>query len=50
MADAALPMVIETTAGRMSEELARRGIARDQPVTIMIEPDDWLTEARRFAR
>jgi hypothetical protein len=50
MADAALPMVVETTAGRMSEVLARRGIGRDQPVTIMIEPDDWLTEARRFSR
>lgn len=50
MADAALPMVIETTAGQMSEELARRGIAPDQPVTIMIEPDDWLSEARRFSR
>lgn len=50
MVAAALPLIIETTAGRMSEELARRGIDRDQPVTIMIEPDDWLTEARRFAR
>lgn len=50
MVDAALPLVIETTAGRMTEELARRGIASDQPVTVMIEPDDWLAEARRYSR
>jgi hypothetical protein len=50
MADAAMPLVIETTAGRMTEELARRGISPDQRITIMIEPDDWLAEARRFSR
>jgi hypothetical protein len=45
-----MPLVIETTAGEMADELARRGISRDQPITIMIEPDDWLAEARRFSR
>jgi hypothetical protein len=50
MVEAALPLVIETTAGRMTEELARRGIASHQPVTVMIEPDDWLAEARRYSR
>jgi hypothetical protein len=51
MVDAALPLVIETTAGqKMTDELARRAISCDQPITIMIEPDDWLAEARRFSR
>jgi hypothetical protein len=50
MVDAALPLVIETTPGQMIDELARRGVSRDQPITIMIEPDDWLAEARRFSR
>ena len=31
-------------------ELARRGVAPDQHVTIVIEPDDGLAEARRFSR
>jgi hypothetical protein len=44
------PQVIESTAGQVAAELARRGIAPDQHVTIMIEPDDWLAEVRRFAR
>jgi hypothetical protein len=45
-----MPLVIETTADEMADELARRGISHDQPITIMIEPDDWLAEARRFSR
>ena len=44
------PRFIESTAGEVMAELARLGVAPDQPVTIMIEPDDWLAEARRFAR
>ena len=37
----------------MAAELARRGVAPDQRVTITIEPDepdDWITKARNFAR
>nr|WP_294508670.1 hypothetical protein [uncultured Rhodopila sp.] len=41
---------IESTAGQVAAELARRGIPSDQQVTITIEPNDWLTEARRFSR
>ncbi len=41
---------IESTAGQVAAELARRGIPSDQLVTITIEPNDWLTEARRFSR
>jgi hypothetical protein len=41
---------IESTAGQVATELARRGVAPDQQVTIVIEPDDWLAEARRFSR
>ncbi|MBV9251362.1 MAG: hypothetical protein JO227_19195 [Acetobacteraceae bacterium] len=41
---------IESTAGQVAAELARRGIPADPQVTITIEPDDWLTEARRFSR
>ncbi len=44
------PQVIESTAGQVATELARRGIAPDQHVTIMIEPNDWLAEVRRYVR
>jgi hypothetical protein len=47
------PEVIESTAGQVADELARRGVAPDQRVTILIEPDepnDWITRARQFAR
>jgi hypothetical protein len=44
------PQFIESTAGQVAAELARRGIAPDRHVTITIEPDDWLAEVRRFAR
>ncbi|HMR32511.1 MAG TPA: hypothetical protein PKA13_15640 [Geminicoccaceae bacterium] len=50
---AARPEFIESTAGKVAEELARRGIAPGQRVTITIEPnepDDWLAKARKFAR
>ena len=39
-----------TRSSGLIDELARRGVSRDQPITIMIEPDDWLAEARRFSR
>ena len=50
MPNVAMPLVIETTAGQMAAELDRRGISRDQPITVMIEPDDWLADARRYSR
>jgi hypothetical protein len=47
------PEFIESTAGQVAAELARRGIAPGQRVTIAIEPaepDDWIAKARKFAR
>lgn len=44
---------IESTAGQVAAELARRGIAPEQRVTITIEPeepDDWISKARKFSR
>jgi hypothetical protein len=41
---------IESTAGQVMAELARQGIPPDQRIMITIEPDDWLAEARKFAR
>jgi hypothetical protein len=53
MAKRILPEFIESTAAEVVAELARRGVAPDQRVTIRIEPtepDDWIAKARRFAR
>jgi hypothetical protein len=47
------PEFIESTAGKVAEELARRGVPAGQRVTITIEPDepnDWIAKARQFAR
>jgi hypothetical protein len=47
------PEFIESTAGQVAAELARRRVAPEQRVTITIEPDepdDWITKARKFAR
>jgi len=44
------PLFIESSAGEVAAELARRGIAPERRVMITVEPDDWLAEARRFAR
>jgi hypothetical protein len=47
------PEFIESTAGKVAEELARRGVSPARRVTITIEPDepqDWLAKARAFAR
>ena len=44
------PEFIESTAGQITAELTRRGISPDQRIMITIEPDDWLSEARKFAR
>ena len=53
MANATEPLVIESTAGEVATELARRGVAPEQRVTITIEPDepaDWIVKARQFSR
>jgi hypothetical protein len=47
------PEFIESTADNVATELARRGVAPGRRVTITIEPDepdDWIAQARRFAR
>jgi hypothetical protein len=47
------PEFIESTAEKVAEELARRGVAPGKRVTIAIEPDepdDWIAKARKFAR
>jgi len=44
------PQFIVSTAGQVAAELTRRGVAPGQPVMVTIEPDDWLTELRRYAR
>jgi hypothetical protein len=53
MAKGTEPELIESTAGQVAAELARRGVAPEQRVTITIEPAepaDWLSKARKFAR
>jgi hypothetical protein len=50
MTKAVEPQFIESTAGQVAAELARRGIAPDRPVTVTVEPADWLAEVRRFTR
>jgi hypothetical protein len=42
--------VVETTAGQITDVLERLGVAKDRMVTVMIEPDDWLTRARQESR
>jgi hypothetical protein len=39
--------IIESTAGQVAAELARRGIDPARLVTITVEPEDWLTQGRR---
>jgi NAD(P)-dependent dehydrogenase (short-subunit alcohol dehydrogenase family) len=42
--------VIQTTAGEVGAELARRGIASDERVTITIEAEEELIPGRRESR
>jgi hypothetical protein len=42
--------IIESTAGQVTAELQRRGIDPARPVVVAVEPDDWIAEARRYAR
>ena len=37
--------VFETTAGQVTDVLKRLGVSKERMVTVMIEPDDWLTKA-----
>jgi hypothetical protein len=42
--------VFETTAGQVTEVLERLGVPKERMITVMIEPDDWLTKARQESR
>jgi hypothetical protein len=42
--------VFETTAGQVTDVLERLGVAKDRRVTVIIEPDNWLTKARQESR
>ena len=42
--------VIETTAGKVSAELAKRGLDPDDRVTITIEPDELIPGHLRQGR
>ena len=42
--------VVETTAGQVADVLERLGVPRERMVTVVIEPDDWLTRARQQSR
>ena len=44
------PLVIETTAGEAAAELERRGIAKDERVTLLVETGPELFPGRREAR
>ena len=46
----ASPTTIETTAGEIADELKRRGISSDEPVTLTIEPKRELIPGRRESR
>ena len=39
--------VFEATAGQVADVLKRLGVPEERMVTVMIEPDDWLTKARQ---
>ncbi len=42
--------VFETTAGQVTDVLNRLGVPKERMITVMIEPDDWLTRARQESR
>ena len=42
--------VFETTAGQITDVLKRLGVSNERMITVMIEPDDWLTRARQESR
>ena len=47
---ATAPNVIEVKAGEIAEELKRRGISCDEPVTLTIEPKQELIPGRSESR
>jgi hypothetical protein len=40
----------ETTAGQVTDVLKRLGVPKDRMITVIIEPEDWLTKARQASR
>ena len=42
--------VFETTAGQITDVLKRLGVPKERMVTVVIEPDGWLTRARQESR
>lgn len=42
--------ILETTAGQIANVLKRLGVPDERVVTVLIEPDDWLTKARQASR
>jgi hypothetical protein len=42
--------VIETTAGQITDVLKRLGVPKERMLTVVIEPEDWLTKARQESR
>jgi hypothetical protein len=42
--------VFDTTAGQVTDVLKRLGVSDKRMVTVTIEPEDWLTRARRESR
>ena len=42
--------VFETTAGQVTDVLTRLGVPKERMITVVIEPDDWLTRARQESR
>jgi hypothetical protein len=42
--------VFETTAEQVPDVLKRLGVPKERMVTVMIEPDDWLTKGRQASR
>jgi hypothetical protein len=42
--------VFETTAGQVTDVLKRLGVPKERMITVMIEPEDWLTRARQASR
>jgi len=45
--DAPDTAIIQCSVGQVAEQLARLGLDPTRVVTIMIEPEDWLTQAHR---
>jgi hypothetical protein len=42
--------IFETTAEQVPDVLKRLGVPKERMVTVMIEPDDWLTKTRQASR